>query len=164
MPTHDQAVDPCSAAAVVPSKIVRRWRTGRDQSPKRCAWHCRKDPCSASLAFGVLTNLRADIVQTQQLDIPSREPSVVADVLAQLVGSLASHTDGITAIGIGLGGAIRHYTHISRAPFLSWRDIDFAALMHGRVGLPAVISNDLDALMRPNTGSVPVETFATSPL
>jgi len=44
MPTHDQAVDPCSAAAVVPSTIVRRWRTGRDQSPKRCAWHCRQDP------------------------------------------------------------------------------------------------------------------------
>lgn len=102
---------------------------------------------TGSTAFGVLTNLRADIVETRQLDLPSHEPNVVADVIAQLVGSLATRANGITAIGIGLGGAVRNYTLVSRAPFLSWRDIDFATLVRDRVGLPTVISNDLDALM-----------------
>lgn len=102
---------------------------------------------TGSTAFGVLTNLRADIVETRQLELPSHQPAQVADVLAQLVGDLAAHVDGITAIGIGLGGAVRHDTYVSRAPFLSWRDVDFAPLMHDRVGLPTIISNDLDALM-----------------
>ena len=102
---------------------------------------------TGSTAFGVLTNLRADIVGTCQVDLPSHEPSEVAEVLAQVVNTLATHGEGFTAIGIGLGGAVRHYTHVSRAPFLSWRDVDFAALVQDRVGLPTVISNDLDALM-----------------
>jgi hypothetical protein len=71
-------------------------------------------------AYGVLTNLRADVIGTHQVDLPSHEPTEVAGVLAELVADLATHADEVTAIGIGLGGAVSNYTHVSRTPFLSW--------------------------------------------
>jgi predicted NBD/HSP70 family sugar kinase len=98
-------------------------------------------------AYGVLTNLRADVIGTHQVDLPSHEPTEVAGVLAELVADLATHADEVTAIGIGLGGAVSNYTHVSRTPFLSWRNINFAEIVQDRTGLPTVISNDLDALM-----------------
>ena len=102
---------------------------------------------TGSSAYGVLTNLRADVIESRQVDLPGHEPSEVAAVLARLVTDLATHADEVTAIGIGLGGAVTSYTHVSRAPFLSWRNVNFAALVRDRVGCPTVISNDLDALM-----------------
>ena len=87
---------------------------------------------TGSTAFGALTNLRADVIETRQVDLPSHEPTEVADVLAELVKNLAVHADGVTAVGIGVGGAVRGFTRVFRAPFLSWRDIDFAALQNAR--------------------------------
>jgi predicted NBD/HSP70 family sugar kinase len=102
---------------------------------------------TGSSAYGVLTNLRADVIETRQVDLTSHEPADVADVIARLVADLGTYTDEITAIGIGLGGAVSSYTHVSRAPFLSWRNINFAEMVQDRAELPTVISNDLDALM-----------------
>jgi predicted NBD/HSP70 family sugar kinase len=102
---------------------------------------------TGSTAHGVLTNLRADVIETRQVDLASHEPADVADVIAQLVAELGTHTDEVTAIGIGLGGAVSSFTHVSRAPFLSWRNINFAEMVEDRTGYPTAISNDLDALM-----------------
>lgn len=102
---------------------------------------------TGSTAHGVLTNLRADVIETRQVDLASHEPADVADVIARLVAELGTHTDEVTAIGIGLGGAVSSYTHVSRAPFLSWRNINFAEMVEDRTGYPTAISNDLDALM-----------------
>jgi predicted NBD/HSP70 family sugar kinase len=102
---------------------------------------------TGSTAHGVLTNLRADVIETRQVDLARHQPADVADVIAQLVAELGTHTDEVTAIGIGLGGAVSSFTHVSRAPFLSWRNINFAEMVEDRTGYPTAISNDLDALM-----------------
>jgi predicted NBD/HSP70 family sugar kinase len=102
---------------------------------------------TGSSVYGVLTNLRADVIETRRVDLASHEPADVADVITRVVAELGTYTDEITAIGIGLGGAVTSYTHVSRAPFLSWRNINFAEMVQDRTQLPTVISNDLDALM-----------------
>jgi predicted NBD/HSP70 family sugar kinase len=102
---------------------------------------------TGSTAHGVLTNLRADVIETRPGVLGTHEPADVADVIAQLVAELGTHTDEVTAIGIGLGGAVSSFTHVSRAPFLSWRNINFAEMVEDRTGYPTAISNDLDALM-----------------
>ena len=97
-------------------------------------------------AYGVLTDLRADIVATSSLKITATEPKAVVDVLERLVAELSSdHRPA--AVGVGLGGAVRDFTLVQRAPFLHWRDVDLGRLLAERIDPPVVITNDLDGLM-----------------
>ncbi|GAA1850228.1 ROK family transcriptional regulator [Myceligenerans crystallogenes] len=97
-------------------------------------------------AYGVLTNLRADILATCSHEITALDPGSVVDVLAQVVAELsAEHTPA--AVGVGLGGAIRDFTLVRRAPFLHWHDVDLGLLLAERTGRPVAVANDLDALM-----------------
>ncbi|MGK5530526.1 ROK family protein [Streptomyces sp. URMC 129] len=97
-------------------------------------------------AYGVVTDLRADIVAHRSVPIRDRRPEQVVRDLAALVAELTP--DAVpAAIGVGLGGAVRGFGHVRRAPFLGWRDVGLGALVAGATGRPAVVSNDVDALV-----------------
>lgn len=97
-------------------------------------------------AYGVLTDLRANILATCTREITSRVPADVAQVLTDVVVDLsAEHAP--SAVGVGLGGVVRDFTLVRRAPFLHWRDIDLGRALSERTHLPVAVSNDLDALM-----------------
>jgi predicted NBD/HSP70 family sugar kinase len=99
-------------------------------------------------AYGVLTDLRADIVRSDHVDIDDHDPTAVVETLAGLVGRLTATEDApVTTVGIGLGGAVRGFSRVQRAPFLAWTDVDLGGLLSARLGLPVVVSNDLDALL-----------------
>jgi predicted NBD/HSP70 family sugar kinase len=70
----------------------------------------------------------------------------VVDVLGLLVERLSGDRP-VTAVGVGVGGAVRDFEQVVRAPFLGWRNVEFGALLEQRVGCPAAIANDLEALM-----------------
>ena len=95
---------------------------------------------------GVLTNLRADIEASTVATIVDRSPQEVSALLADVVSQLSGSVHP-AAVGIGLGGMVRDYTLVHRAPFLHWSDVDLGAMLRTQVGLPCAISNDLDALM-----------------
>lgn len=97
-------------------------------------------------AHGVLTNLRADILATGVREVTAQDPRSVVEVLDALVTELSGH-NAPAAVGVGLGGAVRHFSLVQRAPFLHWHGVDLGVLLSERTGLPVVIANDLDALM-----------------
>ncbi|WP_265523404.1 ROK family transcriptional regulator [Oerskovia flava] len=101
---------------------------------------------TGSRAYGVLTNLRADVLATSAQEITTQDPASVVDALAALVSDLTvGHAPA--AVGVGLGGSVRDFTLVQRAPFLHWHDVDLGLLLAERTGHPTVIANDLDALM-----------------
>jgi predicted NBD/HSP70 family sugar kinase len=98
-------------------------------------------------AAGVLTDLRAGIVARDRVTLTSHEPAAVVAELSNLVARLRTGVDGVTAVGVGLGGRVRAYRHVTRAPFLGWHDIDLGDLLGAAVGAPVAVGNDLHALM-----------------
>lgn len=93
----------------------------------------------------MLTTLRADIVSTATVRIDARDPASIIEALTSLVGTLApAHHPA--AIGVALGGDVKDFTLVRRAPFLDWHDINLGRLFTQHCGLPVVVSNDLDAL------------------
>jgi predicted NBD/HSP70 family sugar kinase len=99
-------------------------------------------------AYGVLTDLRADIVRSDHVDVDDHDPTAVVETLADLVRRLTTAGDTpVASVGVGLGGAVRGFSRVQRAPFLSWTDVDLGGLLSARLGLPVAVSNDLDALL-----------------
>lgn len=98
-------------------------------------------------AHGVLTDLRAGIVATESLDLGTTDPAGVVEVLAGMVERLNSDGAPVAAAGVGLGGVVGDFSHVGRAPFLGWRDVELGAMLQRRLGCPAAIANDLEALM-----------------
>jgi len=100
-------------------------------------------------AYAVLTDLRAEIVHSFDAPIVDHRPEAVVDVLAEIVRAVHGAGPGTpaSAVGVGLGGIVRHDVRVGRAPFLGWRDVDLGRLLRTATGLPVVLANDLDALM-----------------
>ncbi|WP_326594617.1 ROK family transcriptional regulator [Streptomyces sp. NBC_01803] len=96
-------------------------------------------------AYGVLTDLRADILARRSVAIGEASPDRVVERLVSLIAELTPGA-GPAAVGVGLGGAVRGFTHVRRAPFLGWREVALGRLVADATGYPSVISNDLEAL------------------
>jgi predicted NBD/HSP70 family sugar kinase len=98
-------------------------------------------------AYGVLTNLRADILGDATVEITDQSPDAVVARIAELVDALNDRARPVAAIGIGIGGVVRDFTRVQRAVFLHWGEIDLGAAVAEATGRPTVVSNDLDALL-----------------
>ncbi|XVS60963.1 ROK family protein [Actinosynnema sp. CA-299493] len=98
-------------------------------------------------AYGVLTNLRADILDSATVEIADHAPEAVVAQVAALVAALDDPARPVTAIGIGIGGVVHDFARVRQAVFLHWQDVDLSAAVGRATGRPAVVSNDLDALL-----------------
>ncbi len=98
-----------------------------------------------------LTNLRAEVVAWRQDALPSTEPE---DVLATIEGAAvrlcaeaAVPSSELAGIGLGLPGIVDVATGSNRySALFSWRDVPLAGLLEERLGVPAVVDNDVNAL------------------
>ena len=94
--------------------------------------------------YGVVTDIRANVVRAADAPLPGRRPDQVADAVTALVTTLAEGTDP-TGIGVALGGSVSNGV-VQRAGFLDWHDVDLGALLHARLGRPVVVENDVLAV------------------
>ncbi|MFI9548061.1 ROK family protein [Streptomyces sp. NPDC052016] len=101
--------------------------------------------------YGVVTNLRSDIVTRLDRPLTSHDPGEVVDVLAGMTADLAAEHRGLAGIGIGVGGLVRNRAVVEESAFLSWRDVPLAALLEEATGLPVVLENDVAALVEAET-------------
>ncbi|MEV6182427.1 ROK family transcriptional regulator [Streptomyces sp. NPDC052015] len=101
--------------------------------------------------YGVVTNLRSDIVTRLDRPLTSHDPGEVVDVLAGMTADLAAEHRGLAGIGIGVGGLVRNRAVVKESAFLSWRDVPLAALLEEATGLPVVLDNDVAALVEAET-------------
>ncbi len=98
-------------------------------------------------AFGVLTDMRAQIRASADVEIDDHDPLRVTETVAHLVLDLAGMSDApVRAVGVGVGGAVKDHSLVTRAPYLEWRQVDLGASLSARIGLPVVVANDIDAL------------------
>ena len=97
-------------------------------------------------ALGVATNLRADPLGTVSVELPSHSVDDVVGAIRQVVESLGG-TDGLSAVGISIGGKVTDARVVARAPFLEWRDVDLGGLVSADLGLPVTVENDVVALV-----------------
>ena len=98
-------------------------------------------------AAGVLTDLHADILAREVVDLPSHEPDAVVSELAALVTRLGAGVASPSAVGVGLGGRVRDYRWVTRAPFLGWSEVDLGTALGAVTGCPVAVANDLYSLM-----------------
>ena len=94
---------------------------------------------------GVVTNLRADILNTRTLPLASRRPDDVVATIADLATELLSLAPAAPAPGIGLGGRVSNRGVVLSAPFLDWTDVPLREMTEQRVPLPVVVENDVTA-------------------
>ena len=97
-------------------------------------------------ALGVATNLRADPLGTVSVELASHSVDDVVGAIRQVVESLGG-TDGLSAVGISIGGKVTDARVVARAPFLEWRDVDLGGLVSDDLGLPITVENDVVALV-----------------
>lgn len=99
-------------------------------------------------ALGVATDLRTNVLGSATANLIGRRPEDAVDAIAAIIDELAPQTGSgpLTAIGVSIGGKVTGSRMVTRAPFLDWHDVDLAALVERRFGVPAVIENDVVAL------------------
>ncbi|WP_286277182.1 ROK family transcriptional regulator [Naasia aerilata] len=95
--------------------------------------------------LGVVTDLRANVLDSSSVVLPSRDPESVVETVARLAERLSRSVASITALGVGLGGRVDRRSVVLSAPFLEWTDVRFGEMLERRTGLRTVVENDVDA-------------------
>jgi predicted NBD/HSP70 family sugar kinase len=104
---------------------------------------------TADAAVGVLTNLRAEVIAATERPLTDHTPEHVAALVADLASSLAAELptrDGLSGIGVTLGGRVAGPADVRWAPFLEWTDVPLGQLLAAHTDVPVVVGNDVLAL------------------
>ena len=105
---------------------------------------------TADAAVGVMTNLRAEVIAAAERPLTDHTPEHVAALVADLTSSLAAklptRDDGLSGIGVTLGGRVAGPADVRWAPFLEWTDVPLGQLLAAHTDVPVVVGNDVLAL------------------
>jgi predicted NBD/HSP70 family sugar kinase len=101
----------------------------------------------SAVAVDLLANVRA----TAETRLPRHDVEEALVAMAGLVDTLRADVarlgGQVTRLGVGLGGHVDTRRGLVRyAPFLEWRDVPLASLLHTATGLPVVVENDVNSL------------------
>jgi predicted NBD/HSP70 family sugar kinase len=101
--------------------------------------------------IGALTDLGTETIAQRTIPLgDDHSPEAVVRELARLVTLLQTESSGrkLFGVGVGLAGAIDRRAGICRfSPYLPWRDVPLRAMLEHAIGKPAVIENDVSALL-----------------
>lgn len=98
-----------------------------------------------------LTNLKAEVVAWRQDPLPSTGPDDVLGAIeaatTQLCAEAGLPRSELAGIGLGLPGIVDVETGSNRySALFAWRDVPLAGLLEERLGIPALVDNDVNAL------------------
>ncbi|MGQ7349497.1 ROK family protein [Quadrisphaera oryzae] len=100
-------------------------------------------------AWGVLTDLRAQVVARQDVPLADRSPATVVDAVSRLVTSLAARTGGVSTVdevGVTLDGYVDASGVVRRALPLGWSGpVDVTSALEERLGRRVVVGNGMHA-------------------
>jgi len=105
---------------------------------------------TAGRVWGVVAGLRAEVLHEASTVLPSTDPLVVADAVADLVRQLLARCPdrAVHGVGVSVGGQLDGAGHVSVAPLLGWVDVDLGTALRERLDLPVVVDNDVVSLVR----------------
>ncbi|AMD88340.1 transcriptional repressor [Actinomyces radicidentis] len=93
----------------------------------------------------VLTDLRASVVASGRVELAEHSPAAVLDAVAE-AAALVTGARRPACTGLALGGSTTDGRVVDDAGFYGWHGVPLAALVEERLGVPAVVGNDLVAL------------------
>lgn len=132
---------------LVEAKPVGRRRQGRPTVPLdvvRDAHHFVGIKLAADRITGVVTNLKAEVIDTFEADLPGTAPKEVLGVIEREVMAAALRTP-VSAVGIGIGAVVTEEGVVTSAAFLGWSGVPLTLEVRRRTGLPTFAANDLAA-------------------
>ncbi|MEP6482787.1 MAG: ROK family transcriptional regulator [Rhodoglobus sp.] len=95
--------------------------------------------------LAVVTDLRANVVDSALVTLTSRQPDAVTAQIAELATRLGSAVPSVTAMGVGIGGLVVDHSVVKSAPFLDWSDVPLGSMLEVATGIPTVVDNDVVA-------------------
>jgi predicted NBD/HSP70 family sugar kinase len=95
--------------------------------------------------LAVVTDLRANVLDSASTALHSRDPAAVAAQIADVATALASTVPSVTAMGVGIGGLVLDHSIVQSAPFLEWSEVPLGSMLEGLTGIPTVVDNDVVA-------------------
>jgi predicted NBD/HSP70 family sugar kinase len=97
--------------------------------------------------YAVLTNLRAEILDSEIRKEPSLEVADVVEAVAEQVGALTRRSGTrVEAVGVTVGGRVDQGETVADSPFLHWHEVPFRTLLAQRVEVPLYLANDVVGL------------------
>jgi len=102
-------------------------------------------------AVGALTDLNANILAKDSIDLADKQFETSVETLITLVNHLIQssgiHTKQLMGLGIGLAGVV-DFAHgiVKQNPFFGWRNILLRDLLETRIHVPVFIDNDVNTL------------------
>ncbi len=99
--------------------------------------------------YAVITDLRAQILDSETIDEPSLDVSDVVAAVAEVVSRLQAR-DGrqADAIGVTVGGLVEKGETVVESPFLNWHEVPFRSALAAEVERPVFLENDVIGLTR----------------
>lgn len=98
--------------------------------------------------IAVLTDLNAGIVERITTTVSQDDVGTVVRTVAAAVKKLKTKASPVYGVGVGLAGVIDRASGLVRhATYSDWHDVDLAALLEKRTGLPVVVDNDVNTLV-----------------
>ncbi|MEO5852942.1 MAG: ROK family protein [Nocardioides sp.] len=97
--------------------------------------------------YGVLVDLRAQVLHTEVVAEPSLAVHEVVAAVTDVVNRLrARSTRPVDAVGVTVGGRVDGGETVTDSPFLEWHDVPFRTLLAKEVGEPLLLANDVVGL------------------
>ncbi len=104
---------------------------------------------TTSRAYGVVTDLRARVIDRLDLELASVDaPEVTRSVMALVTQLRRSAPKGIDAVGVTVGGQVSAGEVVADSPYLHWHEVPFRALLGDALALPVYLDNDVVGLTR----------------
>ncbi|QNE21261.1 ROK family transcriptional regulator [Kribbella qitaiheensis] len=97
--------------------------------------------------IAVLTDLNAGIVERATAAVTTNDVGTVVRTVAKVVRTLTGKRS-VYGVGVGVAGVIDRATGVVRhGTYSDWHDVDLAALLEKKLGLPVVVDNDVNTLV-----------------
>jgi predicted NBD/HSP70 family sugar kinase len=104
---------------------------------------------TGDVAFGVVTDLKANPIGHAEKQLPDRSVSAVVRTIVELRRTLERQVgDGrtFTALGVSVGGLVRDDGTIAFARYLGWSEVDLISPLRSAFEMPVFLENDVLAL------------------
>lgn len=99
--------------------------------------------------YAVVTDLRAQILDSDSLPVPSFEVADVVQAVVAVVARLRSRSEqAVNALGVTVGGIVDNGETVAESPFLHWHDVPFRTLLARALDVPVFLANDVVGLTK----------------
>jgi predicted NBD/HSP70 family sugar kinase len=152
-PTLTRVVRPLiDSGVLVETEAVRTPGPGRSSVPLDVVEDAQRFvgvKLTTESIYGVVTDLRANVLYSETIEEPSLEVDQVVRAVADLVARLCARAEmQVTAVGVTVGGRVEKGETVADSPFLHWHDVPFRTLLAAEVGLPLFLANDVTGLTK----------------